>query len=390
MRSLATRFLTLALFVSGTALASMTASAAPLVPIVSFLQHWDHHWYVWLPGDPVYEAVEILAAKPGPDTPPLLWVFFTERAPPKHQINYYNDAQVAAARAAQGAAAQFADIKFSVTGSDGEPRGVAAEFVDLQNRKVTIGVEFDRGTTLGTLGAGLTDQIGHSSERLLLLFFREKGARTQNPHVTIGGTDAAKLPPGQAYPLPFAAAYSSNILVGGFPFVGLDVSFDGGAEKPGRGVRFAPTATPDAYEAAPPNIGRVTLVTVSDGALARYQQRDRTGAHVIDIEFDPPLPPTSDLASETVSAFKISLDDFRDLLAGSIEVCRDGGAILIDWRFDKPAWARSRVLRTTGLIDGGAISRIDLRALKKRSVNALRINAIVDPSLICNGGQPWP
>ena len=36
-------------------LAAETAKA-PLVPIVTFLSHWDHHWYIWLPGDPVYEA----------------------------------------------------------------------------------------------------------------------------------------------------------------------------------------------------------------------------------------------------------------------------------------------------------------------------------------------
>ncbi len=119
----------------------MTAIATPLVPIVSFLQHWDHHWYVWLPGDPVYEAVEIMAAERGPNRPPLLWVFFTERAVPKRQVNYYSDAEVAAARAAEGTTAQFADIKFVMTGSEGEPRGVAAEFVNAQNRKVTIGVD---------------------------------------------------------------------------------------------------------------------------------------------------------------------------------------------------------------------------------------------------------
>jgi len=63
-------FLTFGLIVSGTIFASMTATAAPLVPIVSFLQHWDHHWYVWLPSDPVYEAVEIMAAERDPNRPP--------------------------------------------------------------------------------------------------------------------------------------------------------------------------------------------------------------------------------------------------------------------------------------------------------------------------------
>lgn len=341
----------------------MTATAAPLVPIVSFLQHWDHHWYVWLPSDPAYEAVEIMAAERGPNRPPLLWVFFTERAVPKRQINYYNDAQVAAARAADGTTTQFADIKFAMTGMGGAPRGVSAGFVDFKNRPVTIEVGFAPEARLVTANAGLTDQIGHSGEHLLLLFFREKGARAQNPHVTIAGTDAAKLPPGQDYPGPFAAAYSANIFVGGFPFIGLDVSFDGSAETSSRAARFAPTSTPGAYEAAPANIGRIKLLTTADGALANYQQHDRTGDHLIEIRFDPPLPPAERLASETRSAFQISLDNFRDLLAGNIRLRRDGASVIMDWRFDKPSWARSRVLRTSAVLNGDSISHIDLRPL---------------------------
>lgn len=141
MGSLTTGFLKWALIISGMALASMATTAAPLIPIVSFLQHWDHHWYVWLPSDPVYEAVEIMAAERGPNNPPLLWVFFTERAQPKHQINYYNDAKVAAARAADGVTSQFAEIKFAMTGADGEPRGVSAGFVKtgtLRSRSALI------------------------------------------------------------------------------------------------------------------------------------------------------------------------------------------------------------------------------------------------------------
>lgn len=363
MRSLATWSLRLVLVFCGIVLAPMTATATPLVPIVSFLQHWDHHWYVWLPSDPVYEAVEVMAAERDPRSPPLLWVFFTERAEPKHQVNYYNDAEVAAARATARTNAQYADIKFAMTGGEGEPRGVAAEFVDSQNRKVTIGVDFDPGAKLGTVGTGLTDQIGHSGTRLLLLFFREKATRTQNPHVTVDGTDVVKLPPGQSYPLPFAAAYSSNIFVGGFPFIGLDVSFGGAAEAASRGVRFVATAAPGVYEATPPNIGRINLLTTTDGGLAHYRQYDRTGTHMIDVEFDPPLPSADRLASETESAFQISLDDFRNLLAGGIRVHHDGESVLMDWRFDAPAWARSRTLRATAALDGAGISHIELRPL---------------------------
>jgi len=278
-------------------------------------------------------------------------------------MNYYNDAQVTAARAADGTIAQFADIKFAMTGRDGAPRGVSAGFVDFKNRPVTIEVDFAPEAKLATANAGLTDQIEHSGERLLLLFFREKGVRAQNPHVTIAGADVAKLPPGQDYPAPFAGAYSANIFVGGFPFIGLDVSFDSSAETSSRAARFMLAGTPGTYEATPSNIGRIKLLTTADGALASYQQHDRTGDHLIEIRFDPPLPPAERLASETQSAFQISLDNFRDLLAGNIRLHRDGVGVTMDWRFDRPSWAQARVLRTTAILAGDDIAHIDLRPL---------------------------
>ena len=99
-------------------LAPLTALAKPLVPILSFLQHWDHHWYVWLPGDSLYEAVAVMATERGPQGP-LVWVFFTERAPPKNQANYYNDATAVAASKARGRLAHFVPLSFAMTGNEG-------------------------------------------------------------------------------------------------------------------------------------------------------------------------------------------------------------------------------------------------------------------------------
>src|SRR5439155_14772186 len=68
----------------------------PLVPITSRLEHWEHHWIVWLPRHPVYESVEV-ASREAPEAPvPLVWVFFTERAGAKRQIHYLNHPDVVA------------------------------------------------------------------------------------------------------------------------------------------------------------------------------------------------------------------------------------------------------------------------------------------------------
>src|ERR1700748_1496176 len=62
----------------------------PVVPLVSFFAHWDHHWYVWLKGHSTYEAVEVMSRQHGAE-PAQVWVFFTERAPPKRQLHFTND-----------------------------------------------------------------------------------------------------------------------------------------------------------------------------------------------------------------------------------------------------------------------------------------------------------
>ena len=44
---------------------SPSGAASPSIPLMSAHYFWDHHWYVWLPRHPIYEAVEIMSI----DTP---------------------------------------------------------------------------------------------------------------------------------------------------------------------------------------------------------------------------------------------------------------------------------------------------------------------------------
>jgi hypothetical protein len=155
------------IFVSHTA----AAAEADMMPIISAFRHWDHHWYIWLPGDPKYEAVEVMSNDLDAAMPSLVWVFFTERAAPKRQVHYFNDARVATARGGN-----YREIAFAMTGAEGEPRGIMVSLNDVDGRAVAIEVEFGPEVQLTTRGAGLTDQSGHSADRHLLLFFREKNA----------------------------------------------------------------------------------------------------------------------------------------------------------------------------------------------------------------------
>ena len=338
----------------------MTAMALPLVPIISFLNHWDHHWYLWLPGDPVYEAVEVLVGERG-SREPLLWVFLTERAPPKRQINYYNDQAAVAASKATGRNAHFASIRFAISGSDGAPRGVAVSFDDERGRPIAIDVAMDATAKLSTKGAGLTDQIGHSGSQLLLIFFRGEAAYAASWRGTVRGVEVSKPQGPYNFPAPFPTAYSKNIFVGGFPFSSLEVSFDGDApDRPRQAASFKPSAN-GGFEA---NNGQLRLVTTADGSLERYRQHDWTQRHVLDIGFDPPLPSVAQLAAtEQVSRFAISLDGFPNLLTGEISARRQGSDVTLDWHFEEPAWARAKDLRATAAVKDDAVMQLKVRLL---------------------------
>jgi hypothetical protein len=344
--------LVIALSLVGTSPMAAVATETPLVPLVSSLYHWDHHWYIWLPGDPVYEAVEVMAAERD-NTVPLAWVFFTERDGPKRQVHYYNDPQLAAVRGAQSR-----DIAITMTGSDDGPKDVSVSLVDLTGRPIEIGVSFSSDARLITQGAGLTNQIGHSGDRMLLMFFREKNAFAQSWHAAIGGVDASKPQSAQYRPTPFPAAYSRNIFVALFPFSEQRVSFaDAGEEK---GItRFKPTGVSGTYSAVRIDGTSVELVTEPDMALHHY--RHLSGPHTLEVSFSPPLPSPASPGADQDSTYRISLDGFRDLLTGRVRTSRKDDAIILNWDFDTPDWTRARPLQTTATLRDGSVSRVELR-----------------------------
>jgi hypothetical protein len=333
-----------------------SAAETPLVPILSILHHWDHHWYVWLPGDPRFEAMEVMVADRGQGVVPLVWVFFTEREPPKRQVHYYNDPGVADALQAHAR-----DIALTMSGPEDGPRDVSVRLADSDGRPIEIDVGFDPGARLVTAGAGLTDQVGHSGDRLLLLFFRERNALARTARVAITGRDVALPQP--EHPVPFQAAYSSNIFVSGFPFGDQRFGFDGGGADRSV-VRFARAAASDAFVGALSGASQLELAVTADGALLSY--RHRNAGHLLDLSFDPPLPAANRLDAAVESSYRISLDAFRDLVAGTVGASRRGDTINLDWRFQRPEWTRSHPLRTSLSIRDGAATRVELRPLQVR------------------------
>jgi hypothetical protein len=329
-----------------------------MVPIVSHFEHWDHHWFIWLPGDSTYEAVEVMSSdRSDAESPPLVWVFFTERAPPKRQWHYFNDAQAAAARGAR-----FSGFDFTIAGAVDQPRGVKLSLADSDGRSVEIEAQFGPDARLTTRGAGLTDQSGHSADRHLLLFFREKNAITSNRSVMRAGIDLSRPHPPENHFAPWPAAYSRNIFVAIFPFEERRVAF--GARGPAEPnlARFVEVDTSGVLVAHLADGTKLELATTSDGRLKAY--RHLHGRHVLEIDFAPPLPPTNKSSEPTISAFRISVDGFRDLFTGAVEVIGGEMAAVVDWRFESPEWARGNPLTTNASFEGDGLSRIALRRFR--------------------------
>jgi hypothetical protein len=338
------------IFVSHTA----AAAEADMMPIISAFRHWDHHWYIWLPGDPKYEAVEVMSNDLDAAMPSLVWVFFTERGAPKRQVHYFNDARVATARGGN-----YREIAFAMTGAEGEPRGIMVSLNDVDGRAVAIEVEFGPEVQLTTRGAGLTDQSGHSADRHLLLFFREKNAITSNRTVTRDGIDVARPQPGESHTIPWPAAYSRNIFVAVFPFEERSVVFGTSGPIEPDVVRIAPADPNGVAVSDLIDRSKLELVATSSGQLQRYRHCD--GSHVLEIDFKPPLLSRDQRAKAVASVFQISIDGFHDLMTGSVKVTGDGKAVVIDWHFERPEWARATPLQTNISYEGGGRARIALR-----------------------------
>lgn len=309
------------------------SSAEPIVPFVTEFHHWDHHWYVWLPRDPLYEAVEVMSLATSGSATPLVWAFFTERAPPKRQHHYTNSHDMAAKTGWT-----YAAIDYATTGGAEGPLGTLVRFTDGQGKSVAINVDFAPGARLSHLGAGLTDQTGHSADRLFLLFYRESAARTEQSAVTIDGIEVSE-PRANEPPPPFRAAYSRNIFVGAIPFAKSRVSF--GAAIAGelnfREQRSADTAH-RLYVATRARGDQIELLADAQGQIERYV--DRRGSHTLTVDFSPPV------AASDKATYRIGFDEFHDLVAGNVHITRQDGGLVLDWRTEVPAWARNYPLRT--------------------------------------------
>jgi hypothetical protein len=309
------------------------------VPLTSRFGHWDHHWFVWLPRHPVYEAVEILSRDTPGDPRKLVIVFFTERAGGKRQDFYLDNADAVA----QWPGGLYRPIRYTRSGTDEGTQGVRVAFTDKDGHPVEVEVAVDaRPLRPG----GLTNQSGHSATQHFLVFFRAQQALAVQNRVVIDGQDFSfNTDEGVEGQYRFKAAYSAQVSSVSMPFTTIRFRPEPGQLVSSMGHVFRPTRMAEdgmAYvSTAVGHDGRdstVTLALEAGGGLTRYVHA--VGAHRFDIHFSPPLRLELDAPPAAVT-YRMSLDDVRDLVMGQVITQCDGQSVLLEWQHTQPLWAQA-------------------------------------------------
>lgn len=319
------------------------AQVQPLVPVQTNFSHSQHHWILWLPKHPLYEAIEVRSSD-NPQAPngKSVTVFFTERAGAKNQVYYFNEeALVKRSRMA----AHYRNIEYRATGDLGKPLGLSVKFQDKDDRLVELTMQFESGRELSPQYAGLTSQSGHSADYIFLIFLREKTASMSSNKLLIGGEDfsltPANDPPGAR--LLARSAYSSNIYAATIVYGKssfqwkqneLTTAFQGRTFK-----KVAGAEKETIYRSNPAgDRSLIELVTNAQGELRQYKHQ--LNAHVFQIEFTPALPTIASVKAGQTIKYSITLDGFRNLIEGVMSVQKEADLVQFDWQHQTPAWTK--------------------------------------------------
>ena len=322
---------------------------APVVPLVTAHHYWNHHWYVWLPRHPVYEAVEIMSIDTAGNPYRAVWVFFTERDGSKRQIHFFDDRRIV-----EGfPGSHYRTIDYERTGRPDLGQSVRVSLTGLDDVPVHIAIDLGE-EPLDRIGGGLTDQSGHSADALFLLFHRERTAQARTNEVRIGRSDysfrTGDDPEGKHR---FKAAYSEGIQIGVIPFGRWSFSRDEvGLSAPAAGLSFAgaPHDTGTRLTASTPGYRNTIAVDFDPaGQLTRY--RHDAGTHRLEFGLVAALPLSTD-APPTAREFVVHLDRELPVVRGEVLSEPVEGGRRLTWRIRSPSWAENypfeSIIRATG------------------------------------------
>lgn len=318
------------------------SGASHLLGFPLYLSHYDSHWTWWLPRHPKFEMAEVMsAARPG--GPPVVWVFFTERAGGKRQHHYINDARLAASLGWT-----HSDIRYETVGAKGQARSLAVSMTDADGQPVELAMDFKPGTPLRRAGSrGLTDQSGHSADSVFMTFYRDTRADAPSGTVKIGGVNHAFLPrePYGGYSTRYAN--SDNIYIGITAY---------GAQLVPAGATVQPRPDGGTTHTRRTRSGNLSTLTF-DRENALMETRQSVGSASMFTSYNPALASCRAPTAPATSRFSISIDSDRDLIVGEATRRCDGAGSVIEYRPTSPKWASAQPfsVRQSSSPDGAGI-----------------------------------
>lgn len=313
------------------------AQTQPLVPFQTNFSHSEHHWILWTPKHPVYEAIEVRSANNGKS----IRVFFTERAGGKNQVFYFNEASLAKRFRHE---AYHRDIEYRADGQPGKPLDLFIRFKDKHDQPVELEMKFAAQQELTLQHAGLTDQMGHGADWSFLIFFREKTASMATNKLLIGGEDFSITPElARGTQLFWRSGYRSNIYVATIAYGKSKFQWNQNELTSSFRRVFKVASSKDnevLYRSNPfEDQTTIELVTNSTGEIRQYRHLLRP--HVFRIDFDPALPTIKSARTDQTVKYSISLDSFTDLVLGLVSVKKQNDTVKFDWQHETPAWTRN-------------------------------------------------
>jgi hypothetical protein len=321
----------------------------PLIPINTNFSYWDHHWIMWTPQHPTYEAIEAMTFEsPGDPSSRLIRVFFTERDGSKKQVHYFNDQAIVKTWRGE---AYYRNIECKTDGKPGKPFNLFLKFQDKQSHIVEWTMSFQQDQSLSSQFAGLKDQGGHAAETVFLVFYSGSNATTSTSKLLVGGTDYSsqdqRAGDKKRY---YSAAYSSGAYTPVISYTQSTYFLEGTGLRNSWGRRFTKVAGSDSGSIFRSNSfgfrenSVIEVRTNLTGDIHSYDHR--YGEHVFQVQFNPPFPALNSRLQTRLVNYSFSLDGFKDLIKGVLSIEKGQGALNLVWQHNSPNWAKHYPFQT--------------------------------------------
>jgi hypothetical protein len=318
-------------WVCATLIACVSPAAAQQLPEIPFhtnYTYWDHHWLQWLPTHPRFEAIEASVASAGGKS--FIRVWLTERAPPKRQVFYFDDAGMARA---MSVGAHFVPLTYRILGEPNAPRGLDLDLKGIDGEAISWLLRFPPERRLISDFAGLKPSGGHGEESVFLLFVLGPNATTYDSRVMIGDRLHAVTPENiRADGRYYGAAYTAGAHNFVFAYGSAQVAREGAALRTSwaGGRRFE--AMGGALRSQSFGFNGASAIEIVRDAGGATLYRHRFGAH------------DALVTIEEGGRYTVGFDDAAPVLTGAWRYDAADGSLL--WAPEQPGWARATTLRT--------------------------------------------